>query len=120
MDEFIKYRKAYLKDIIEFLKYLSTLSTGSLLLMVAFLDKLKLLDSYQPYLKYSFVAFIVSIAGSVLGYAMIVFVELKQGSERRETKVINAFLGLVGVSINFLGFISGIVLMAMFAMANIG
>ncbi|ENM5899774.1 hypothetical protein LV192_004063 [Vibrio mimicus] len=119
MDEFIKYRKAYLKDIIEFLKYLSTLSTGSMMLMVAFLDQLKLLEPHQSYLRYSFIAFIVSIVGSVLGYAVILFVELKEGSEKRETKAVNACVGLLGVSINFLGFIAGIVFMGMFAVFNL-
>lgn len=91
-----------------------------MMLMVAFLDKLKILESGQDNLKFAFIAFIISILGSALGYAIIVFVELKDGSERQQTRFVNAFTGLLGVICNLLGFVAGIVFMALFALGNLG
>jgi hypothetical protein len=62
-DQLFKRRHEWAKFWVEYFKHLTTLSTGSILLVVTFLEKL----SSQPHWKWAVVAAILALLLSVLG-----------------------------------------------------
>ena len=103
------------KSRIDYVKHLTTLSTGALILVSAFSDKLFPHPLYGFLINLAIISFLVSILGSVALHTIYVakFPPIKGGSHF-DNKVIT-----VGLVIAWLGFIGGIISLGVFVLANL-
>lgn len=104
------------KLLTDYLKHLTTLSTGSILLLAAFLEKIFHNPSYKSFVVLSLTGFMISVVASIIAhtYAIIDF----PGDEptfRRE----QANIGSYALLIAWLGFLVGVACLTIFAMINL-
>jgi len=99
----------------DYLKHLTTLSTGSILLEVAFLEKVFSHPKWKACAVISLLSFMISVMASIVVYwhsLMMTFSALGKTDIRR-------ILLLVGLIFTFSGFVLGIVSLTVFAIANL-
>jgi len=100
-----------------FLKHLTSLSTGSIIIIVAFLEKIFNNPEWKYLVGISIVLFLVSIIGCVIAHLLSVL-EVDQPVEKRMSKPV-----LIGFSIStpmaFGGFLGGIICFGIFAIKNL-
>ncbi len=108
----LEYNKAY----IEYLKHLTTLSTGSIVLMTAFLEKLFAKPLWKPAVVVSLVGFMISVLSSATTYTLIVEYEFDEDSE--EQPMWSLLLGVLSIFLTWLGFLVGIISLSIFAIRN--
>lgn len=96
-------------------KHLTTLSTGSIVIMSVFLEKLIMQPEWKALVIVSLSGFILSIIGAVL--TMMVFAAAYQkGGEANDFEV---YLGLRGVATSAVGFLLGIIALTVFIIRNL-
>jgi hypothetical protein len=101
----------------DFLKHLVTLSTGCILLMVTFLEKL----FHQPKWKFLVVVSLVSFGVSIIGSLTTHFLSILN-IDRARDKPIGTWMALFGilcVVLSFGGFLTGLVALIVFGAKNI-
>jgi Na+-transporting NADH:ubiquinone oxidoreductase subunit NqrE len=98
----------------DYLKHVTTLSTGSLVLMVTFLEKLISKRQWGFLVDVSFVSFLVSIVSAVA--AMTAILELMHDQDKKGFARKLGALGFVGT---WLGFTSGVTSLTLFALGNL-
>src|SRR5215212_9905047 len=105
------------KAFIEYFKHLATLSTGSIVLIAAFLEKLFAQPLWKGVIVLSLIGFIVSILSTIIAYTVFV----QYGFEEEEPNLPGwaAFIGLIGILLTWMGFLTGIVSLAIFALKNL-
>lgn len=102
----------------EYLRHLTTLSTGSIILLSAFLEKLFPHPSWKGLVAVSLISFMLSIVASIVGYTVIIassssLVSKSQVSEKERN------VGAFGIIITWLGFLIGIISFTIFAVKNL-
>jgi len=102
------------KQITDYLKHITTLSTGSIVLLVAFLEKLFSKPEGTIFIKYTMVGFAVSVVGAVIAMTINIAVI---GRDRKNWE---AGLGGIGLLLCWLGFLVAILSLSIFAIKNIG
>lgn len=100
----------------DFLKHLTTLSTGSILLMVTFLEKLFLNPQWKHLVWVSFLSFALSIIGCLSIHLLSVL----SVSKDSDAPISNYSLitQLILLLVAFLGFLTGIISLICFALKN--
>jgi hypothetical protein len=113
-------RVDYLKDLVEYLKHITTLSTGSIVLLATFLEKIFAQPQWKLAVVVSVGGFLVSIIGSVATYSVILFFEMRSeiGSSV-ETPTAAKIIGMIGFFATWLGFLCGIAALSVFAIRNL-
>lgn len=101
---------------IEYLKHLSTLSTGSIVLIATFLDKLFTQPIWKVSVIISLVGFLVSVISSVVAYTLIMHYEFP-GSDYIEININR--IGRTVLYFTWTGFLVGIASLAIFAVVNL-
>ena len=101
------------KICIDYLKHLTTLSTGSLILIVTFIEKIFLHPEWKVLVAVAIGALLVSIVSAVL--AMTAFVGAIHYPPEGSLKLLGAS-GLVGT---WLGFLVGMTSLTVFAIRNL-
>lgn len=109
----------YGKNLSEYLKHLTTLATGSIVLQIAFLEKVFPHPKWKAFMVVSLLAFTLSIIASVVGYTLIVL-----ESQHADTSEIfgKGWMGDVGTAAilgTWLGFLLGILSLVIFALGNL-
>lgn len=99
-----------LKLSFEWCKHLSTLSTGSILLMVTFIEKLSSQPDWKILLSISLVGFVATIIGS-LGVQLEHLIEQGYGEPTK--------LGFIAGLMAILGFLLGILSLTIFGLKNL-
>ena|SRR5690349_1457329 len=99
------------KALAEYLRFLTTLSTGSLVLLTSFLDKLHAQPS--SWVAVAFIAFTVCIATSVVSYSVVT---MNFGRQFEAGEVIFTSSVLI---LAFVSFIVAIVALTVFGVANL-
>lgn len=97
---------------LDYAKQLMTLSTGSIVLITAFIDKGFSQPTWKPLVAASLISFVISILGAVAFHTMLV-IDFPIG----KTKVRSEWIGL-SVFLAWVGFVSGIILLTGFAIRN--
>lgn len=100
-----------LKLSFDWCKHVSTLSTGSLLLMVTFLEKLKAQPSWKFLLPIALLGFVAAILGTL---AVQLEHLITEDYDAKPT-----FLGKFGMRATPFGFLVGIVFVLVFALKNL-
>ena len=100
----------------EFMKHLTTLSTGSIVLIATFLEKLFANPEWKVLVGMALVSFILSIIGTLASHVLsILDVENAENQLSRSTGV----AGVVAIVLSFGGFLIGIGSLAVFALKNL-
>ena len=98
-------------------KHLATLSTGSVLLLVTFLEKLFARPSWKPLVAVALVAFLVAIVAA-LGMQLMSVVHV-DSHERMRDRLTNPLLAGSFVVLGFGSFLVGIGALVAFALKNL-
>ncbi len=108
----LEFHKAFY----EYLKHLSTISTGSIVLLAAFLEKIFAQPRWKPLVGVSIIGFLITVIASVFAYSLMVFNFPRPGirSKRWEGEMVFWTIWLT-----WLGFISGVVALAIFILKNL-
>ena|ERR1043165_3005906 len=99
--------------LIEYLKHLTTLSTGTIVLQIAFLEKLFPHPRWKALIVVSLMSLSVSVLGSVAAYTMLLGQTPTELSER-QTEILAGLM----VSV-WAGFLLGILILGVFGVKNL-
>jgi len=98
---------------IDFLKHITTLSTGSIVVEATFLGKIFQHPKWKAFAAISLICFTLSILGALRFHLEIIAREFKQWPERQRT------LAYVSILMAILGFFCGVLALAIFAVRNL-
>ncbi len=102
------------KIVIDYLKHLTTLSTGAIILQTAFLEKLFPHPKWKAVIVISLLSFAFSVVSSVVAFTVVISTKFADWRGKPEARVgCLAFVGAWG------GFLLGIVTLATFAIRNV-
>src|ERR1051325_4243312 len=104
----------YAKVYFDYLKHLSTLSTGSIVLEIAFLDKAFSHPQWKAFAAISLVAFTLSVVGSVVLYTLGLNHSI--GKFKGEGAQV---VGCWSLMVTWGGFLIGIMSLTIFALRNL-
>jgi hypothetical protein len=107
-------RVEYAKILFEYLRHLATLSTGSILLIAAFLEKVFPQRVWTVMAVIALVGFIISVIGTILAYTIY----LPMIKNPRTHPMAERFFG-VGLVMAWGGFLLGIICLTVFAIRNL-
>jgi len=109
-------RLEFHKAFYDYLKHLSTISTGSIVLLAAFLEKIFAQPRWKVLVGVSVAGFLISVTASVITYSLMVLNFPRPGitSHKWEGTVI-----FFAVLLTWVGFISGVVSLAIFILRNL-
>jgi hypothetical protein len=110
----------WMKIWVDYLKHLTTLSTGSLVLIVTFLDKLFVRPRWNAVMIASLIGFLVSILGSVVLLTIISIVSYYWANDDKD-QLPDYLATMLKISLPFtwLGFSTGVVCMTVFSIKNL-
>jgi len=100
----------------EYLRHLNTLSTGSIVLTAAFLEKILKNPEWKCLVAISLVAFMISILGAVITYTMDV---LWPGEAGKGAPKWAKNLAAISMLLAWIGFLIGIFSLGSFAVKNL-
>jgi len=106
-----------LKQEQSFLRHLTTLNTGSILLLVTFLDKLFKYPEWQSLIGVSLISFAISICGCLIIHLLSILMIAK--TTNKKSSYAGCFFEGLLVLLSFGGFFIGLVSMVIFAMKNL-
>jgi hypothetical protein len=99
----------------EYIRHINQLSTGSILLITIFLEKLFLQPKWKVLVGVSLVAFLVSVIGGVFVYSVTAFYVDKEFDGGRRVAML-----AVGCTVAlWAGFLVGVISIAIFALRNL-
>lgn len=101
------------KNFFEYLRHLTTLSTGAILLLTAFLEKIFPHPKWKAVVVGSLASFCVAVVASVLTYTVMIYRAPGGPSDKLDA--------VAGCSLytTWIGFLTGILLLTIFAIKNI-
>ncbi len=97
-------------------KHLTTLSTGSILLLATFLKDLFSKPVHKEFIFWIFLSFVVSVMGSVLMMFVVAYAVNNKGELNGKPSQITAGIGF---TCSFIPFITGIILFVIFTLFNL-
>lgn len=107
--------ESHRKHLFDYLKHMTTLSTGSILLQLAFLEKVFSQPRWKGLVAISLVSFSASIIGAVVVHTTLMGTHIDSAKWERTEKRVVAF-ALLSV---WLGFLAGVVTLVIFALRNL-
>ena len=114
--EYISFQIERYKALLDYSKQLTTLSTGSIVLIAGFIEKAFPSPEWETLTVLSLVAFMVSIISAVIAHTMFIF---DFPPHKSEQEVWVAIFGGGGLVFAWTGFLVGIVCLAIFAAKNL-
>lgn len=112
-EENLEYRVERHKAMCEYLKFFITLSTGSIVLLATFLEKLFLQPEWKALVGVSLGGFIISVIAAVISYS---FAVLHIGKHMSDSA---GGLFVSGLLLSWVTFLVGIVSLAVFTLVNL-
>jgi len=107
----IEFHKAFF----DYLKHITTLSTGSVILLAAFLEKLFVQPKWKFLVAVALVGFMLSVVASVIVHSMMI-INFEPGEEPTDKETMALVTILIGA---WLGFLIGIVSLTIFSIKNL-
>jgi lipid-A-disaccharide synthase-like uncharacterized protein len=104
----------YHKALLDYLKHITTLSTGSIILIATFLEKIFQKPMWKAAVVVSLIGFMVSTLFATIAYTIGLIFEFP----KQETPGNLAALGMLSLILTWLGFLVGILSLAIFALRN--
>lgn len=107
------------KNLIEYLKHLTTLATGSIIVQIALIEKVFDHPKWKGFILLSLLCFTMSVIASVIGYTVIV---IESGNPNRAKALGTGWpekLGMRAVVGSWVGFLLGIFSIVIFALLNV-
>ncbi|MBN1186823.1 MAG: hypothetical protein JXB49_31385 [Bacteroidales bacterium] len=101
----------------DYLKYLTGLSTGSLILLTTFLDKLFIQPVWKYLVSISLISFMISVFTSVIAQTMLVFLLSKLDPESSRRFLVSVFM--YAIIFTWIAFMIGIISLTTFALKNL-
>ncbi len=101
----------------EYLKHLTTISTGSILLLVAFMDKIFTQPEWKTSIAISLVSFLLSIILCAISQATIIEKASEKDDLKWRNKIQNFTVGLFLFAL--LSYVVGVVSLVVFGLKNI-
>jgi len=98
-------------------KHLTTLSTGSILLLITFLEKVFIHPQWRSLIVIALAAFVLSILASIWMMMMLAGLVMSLGDLKKEKVVERVFW--IGISVAGGGFLLGIICLVIFAIKNL-
>ncbi|OGU55766.1 MAG: hypothetical protein A2V66_14470 [Ignavibacteria bacterium RBG_13_36_8] len=105
------------KHIHDYLKYITTLSTGSILLMATLWEKMSFAAEWLFLVKIAIIAFLISIIGAI---ATMTIALLHFGGKRRKDSDWQSVAGGAGLIFCWLGFLVAVISLTTFVLKNFG
>jgi len=102
----------------EYLKHLTTLSVGSIVLLTAFLEKLFKQPEWIFSLVISLIGFLLCVLGAVLSYTSIAISHLFWETDESPPDYVET-PGIIAIICSWLSFCVGIIFLTIFAIKNI-
>lgn len=99
-------------------KHLTTLSTGSILLLATFLEKFFIQPRWKPLIAVTFVGFILSIIASFLVILGLGFTVKRSSKDDEIVRNVGAVLVTGGIISAFASFVLAMIALVAFAMRN--
>jgi hypothetical protein len=106
-------RLEHVKNVLDYLKHITTLSTGSIILQITFLEKLFVHPRWRALVAVSLVSFMLSIVASVVAHAQVIY------KQHYTWEMGDAFLGCISMWIVWGGFLLGLASLTAFALVNL-
>lgn len=107
------------RNLVEYLKHLTTLATGSIVLQIGFVEKVFPHPKWKGFIVVSILSLTASIVTSVIAYTVIV---IESGNPERQRPLGQGrpeMLGMGAVVGSWVGFLLGIIAMVVFALRNL-
>ena len=104
----------------EYLKHLTTLSTGSIVILVTFLEKVFAQPRWKALIIASLLCFMFSVIGSVVAYSMLLLPSTSIDDSKFEAASSESVANIwaVGILITWMGFLLGVICLTIFAIRN--
>jgi len=106
------------KMFIEYIKHLTALSTGSVVIIAAFLDKIIEKPEWKPLITVSIVGFLTCIATATLVYTITVF-DVDEDEDGNSSLNSIDYVQLSAMIVTWLGFVIGILSLGIFTVRNL-
>ena len=103
----------------DYLKHLSTLSTGSILVITAFLEKLFTQPEWKISVGISLVGFLLTVVGVIIFHSITVIEQTLYSEDESNIPDWLGMTGLISILISWFSFIVAIVSMTVFALKNL-
>jgi hypothetical protein len=105
------------KLVSDYLKHLTTLSTGSIILLAAFLEKIFTQPSWKKLVVVALGGFMLSVVSSVAAYTYLIYTFPESESEYPSKSLESIWvISILGA---WMGFLAGVVSMTAFAIKNL-
>jgi hypothetical protein len=103
----------------DYLKHLSTLCTGSILIIAAFLEKIITHPAWKFLVAVSIASFLVSVVGTVAAQTFALSTMHEEGGDGTVVSIVSIFVAPVALIAAWAGFLVGIVSIGVFAIKNL-
>ncbi len=107
------------KLVSDYLKHLTTLSTGSIVLLAAFLERLFVQPRWRPSVVIALCGFMVSVVASVVAYTYVIYKFPVSDSDSDDTTISGQTWWGVSILATWIGFLVGVVSLVVFAVKNL-
>ena len=108
----------YYVQVFDYLKHLTTLSTGSIILIATFLEKLFLHPRWKPLVVVALAGFMTCVISSIIVHSLMLFVDFPGKRKGKDPKWVEG-VGVFSFIFAWSGFLVGVVSLAVFAMRNL-
>jgi hypothetical protein len=108
----LEFHKAFY----DYLKHLSTISTGSIVLLAAFLEKIFAQPRWKPLVGVAVAGFLITVIASIITYSLMVLNFPRPGIKRQKWEGNVVFFAVL---LTWIGFISGVISLAIFILKNL-
>ncbi|MGD0037968.1 MAG: hypothetical protein ABSC53_11835 [Bacteroidota bacterium] len=105
------------KSMSDYLKYLTGLSTGTVVLLTAFLEKIFTQPVWKFLVSVSLSSLMISVVTSVIAQTMLVFMLSHPDPELSSRKVVNVFI--IALLLTWIAFMVGILSLTVFTLKNL-
>jgi hypothetical protein len=108
----------YITAFFDYLKHMTTLSTGSIVLIAAFLEKVFTKPLWKGFVVTSLIGFMLSVLSSVVVYTNLLLFEFPRPNRKSGMPNWAGNLAGIGAIATWAGFLIGILSLAVFAIRN--
>ena len=103
----------------DYLKHLTTLSTGSIILLVSFLEKIFAQPRWKPLVAVSLSGFTLSVLGALIQHTQMLYWSFPSYRANDHPRPEPVIIGIIGIFVTWLSFLLGVTCLTVFAIKNL-